>query len=64
MPDLVVHVSKRIREEFENGRDYYVHHGKSLRVLPDNPLEKPDPAFLRWHNDFVYERGGFDSPTT
>jgi len=27
-PDLRVHVSKRIREEFENGRDYYAHQGK------------------------------------
>jgi putative restriction endonuclease len=63
-PDLRVQVSKRIREEFENGRDYYAHHGQLLRVLPENPPERPDAAFLRWHTDSVYERGTPDSGTT
>ena len=61
-PELRVEVSGRIREEFENGRDYYVHQGKPLIVTPESSRERPDPAFLRWHNDSVYERGEFLSP--
>jgi putative restriction endonuclease len=56
-PDLRVLVSKRIREEFENGRDYYAHHDKPLRIVPEQALERPDPYFLRWHNEERYERG-------
>jgi len=56
-PELRLHVSARIREEFENGRDYYAHHGKLLLVLPSKDVERPDPTFLLWHNDKVFERG-------
>ena len=31
-PQHVIEVSGRIREEFDNGRDYYQHHGKSIRL--------------------------------
>ena len=55
-PDLHVQVSRRIREEFENGRDYYAHHGAPLRVVPADELERPDPLFLRWHNEERFER--------
>jgi putative restriction endonuclease len=43
-------VSRRIRDEFENGRDYYALHGKLVRV-PDQPERQPDPIALRWHNE-------------
>jgi putative restriction endonuclease len=48
-----IEVSRKIREEFENGRDYYQYHGKSMRV----PLEKvyrPSEEYLRWHNLNIY----------
>ena len=41
-------VSGRIRTEFENGRDYYGLHGKSIYV-PKNLAQKPDTAALSWH---------------
>jgi len=50
-PDKHIEVSRRIREEFENGRDYYAYHGRKLAVLPDTVAEHPDGAFLRWHNE-------------
>lgn len=53
-PDLHIEVSRRIREEFSNGRDYYAHHGKSLIVVPEAMRERPDGAFLRWHNDTMF----------
>jgi putative restriction endonuclease len=43
-------VSRRIRDEFENGRDYYAMHGKLIAV-PDRSELQPDPDSLRWHNE-------------
>jgi putative restriction endonuclease len=52
--DLRVEVSQRIKEEFENGRDYYGFHGKQLKVLPAHRLERPSSEYLRWHNQNVF----------
>jgi putative restriction endonuclease len=46
--DMQLVVSRRIREEYENGRDYYALAGRRLR-LPADPLARPNPAFLEWH---------------
>jgi predicted restriction endonuclease len=48
--DLKVVVSKRIREEFENGRDYYQLHGKQIR-LPGDPTILPSREYLAFHNN-------------
>lgn len=48
---LRVEVSPRIREEFQNGREYYRHHGQALVVMPDSVDERPSRDFLRWHNE-------------
>jgi putative restriction endonuclease len=52
-PSLVLEVSHRIREEFENGRDYYRLHGSSVRQ-PENPIDSPAPQCLAWHNENVF----------
>jgi putative restriction endonuclease len=49
-PDLKLEVSKKIREEYENGRDYYAYHGKEV-VVPDDPNGRPDRSALIWHNE-------------
>jgi putative restriction endonuclease len=49
-PDLRFEVSKRIREEYENGRYYYSLHGTKIRV-PDDPKRQPDRSALTWHNE-------------
>lgn len=49
-PDLHFEVSRRIREEFENGRHYYALHGQTIRA-PSNRALQPNPAALRWHNE-------------
>lgn len=54
-PDYKVEISHKIKEEFENGREYYQHHGKSLLYLPDNSFERPNPNFLIWHNEIRYK---------
>ena len=48
--DYKVKVSRRIREEFENGRHYYDLDGQSLAVLPDDKNARPAPEYLDWHN--------------
>ncbi len=54
-PDHRFVVSKRLKEEWENGRIYYARHGKPI-ALPDDAADHPDPALLRWHNEHVFER--------
>jgi len=46
---LKVVVSSRIREEFENGRDYYHLHGKAIR-LPQESSSLPSREYLAFHN--------------
>jgi putative restriction endonuclease len=52
-PHHIFEVSPRIREEFENGRDYYAMHGKSLLVPPKSEL-RPDAKALDWHNKYRF----------
>lgn len=49
-PNFRFEVSRRIREDFENGRDYYKLAGAHL-ILPDDPAKRPDPQLLHWHNE-------------
>ena len=53
-PDYRVEVSRRIREEFQNGREYYAHHGRELANLPSAAIERPQGDFLRWHNEHLF----------
>ncbi len=46
---LKVIVSNRIREEFENGRDYYHLHGRAIR-LPRESNTLPSREYLAFHN--------------
>jgi putative restriction endonuclease len=52
-PSFELRVSRRIREEFENGRDYYALEGSSVR-LPLPPAPPPSSEFLEWHGDTVF----------
>jgi putative restriction endonuclease len=49
-PDYRFEVSRRIKEEFENGRDYYALKGRLLSV-PESAYFRPDHAALSWHNN-------------
>jgi putative restriction endonuclease len=52
-PDLDFEVSRRIKEEFENGRHYYALHGHRISA-PEDALTRPDPDALIWHNEERY----------
>ena len=53
--DLKVEVSKRIKEEFENGKEYYRFHGRGLNNLPNRVRDKPENRFVEWHNENVFK---------
>jgi putative restriction endonuclease len=46
-------VSRKIREDYENGRDYYAMHGRILH-LPAHHNLRPDKIYIDWHNENVY----------
>ena len=52
--DFNIEVSKRIKEEYENGREYYSLHGKGLINLPSNYLYQPSKEYIEWHNQNIY----------
>ena len=52
--DHRVEVSQRIREEYENGKEYYAYHGKKLQNLPEHNLDKPAADYLKWHQQEIY----------
>jgi putative restriction endonuclease len=50
-PDLRLEVSPRLRAEWQNGREYYAHHGQQLHVQPADLASRPSREFLTWHNE-------------
>ena len=46
-------VSRRIKEEFENGRDYYALHGMLLQS-PNDPIALPSPENLTFHSESIF----------
>ncbi|WP_232427686.1 hypothetical protein [Thermobacillus composti] len=44
--ELRIEVSKRIKEEYGDGREYYAFHGKKLAVIPDRFDERPAKHFF------------------
>jgi putative restriction endonuclease len=52
-PELRFEVSRRIKEEFDNGRHYYELHGKPI-FAPENIARRPDAEALRWHNEQAF----------
>jgi putative restriction endonuclease len=52
-PDKRVRVSRRIHEEFENGRNYYGLDGQEIR-LPIAPHVPPSRELLEWHADTIF----------
>jgi putative restriction endonuclease len=53
-PKLKFEVSRRIREEYENGRHYYALHGSDVAV-PETIERRPDPSALSWHNERCFK---------
>jgi putative restriction endonuclease len=52
-PKLELRVSHRIRDEYENGRDYYAFDRHVVRT-PVRPYPAPSAEFLEWHGDVIF----------
>jgi putative restriction endonuclease len=52
--DLKVEVSSRIKEEFQNGKEYYQYHGKDLLFIPNRDIDKPNEKYIDWHHSYIY----------
>ncbi len=55
-PNLHFLVSERVREQFENGHEYYRFNGVKLQNLPDSINDQPSREFIKWHNEECFER--------
>ena len=53
-PDHHIEVSRRIREDFNNGKHYYSLHGRELTILPERMENHPAREYLDWHNSERY----------
>lgn len=53
-PNLTIEVSQRIKEKFENGKDYYKFHGQKMLILPESSDNHPDKKYIDWHNSNIY----------
>lgn len=52
--DLKVEVSSRIKEEFQNGKEYYQYHGRDLFTLPTRRIDRPNEKYIDWHNTQIF----------
>ena len=52
--DYMIEASQRMKDDFDNGKDYLKLHGQKLNTMPDNIDELPSPEYLTWHQDHVY----------
>jgi putative restriction endonuclease len=52
--DKRILVSRRIKEEFDNGEEYYDLHGKEI-LLPSNKIAVPSSEHLRFHAEHIFK---------
>ena len=52
--DYRIDVSRRLHEDYGNGRDYYKYHGQKLLVLPEKTIDLPSKEYLRCQNENVF----------
>ncbi|UCH65999.1 MAG: HNH endonuclease [Ignavibacterium sp.] len=53
-PEYNIEVSRRIKEEFNNGKHYYTLHGHPLYALPKIIEDRPSLEFIKWHNENIF----------
>jgi putative restriction endonuclease len=52
-PEHRFEVSRRLKEDWENGRDYYALRGRPVRV-PERANARPEAALLQWHAENIF----------
>jgi putative restriction endonuclease len=53
-PKLHIEVSRRIKDEFDNGEYYFTFHGQQIN-LPRRQFDQPSAEFLIWHNENIFK---------
>jgi putative restriction endonuclease len=53
-PEHRVRISRRLREEWHNGRRYYIYDGQPLAAVPKDPQKTPSSDALEWHGSHVF----------
>ncbi len=53
-PDHRFEVSRKVKEDFDNGRHYYSYHGSQI-YIPPKPELQPGREYLAWHNESVFK---------
>jgi len=48
--NLNIEISRRIKEEYDNGKYYYTLHGKEIN-RPERLIDQPSKEYLTWHNE-------------
>ena len=54
-PEFKIEISRRLKEEFENGKSYYPFDGHVLNHLPAAAVDRPQRDLLIWHNENVFK---------
>ena len=49
-----IEISRKIKEIFENEKEYYKYHGKELLILPKKIVNHPNEQYINWHNENIY----------
>ena len=52
--DLRIAVSRRLHDDYGNGKDYYPFHGRRLLVVPEEQALRPAREYLEWHRENVF----------
>jgi putative restriction endonuclease len=52
-PDYQIRVSRRLRDDFDNGEQYFRLNGNSIWV-PNSHADRPTRELLEWHADTKY----------
>ena len=52
-PDLRFDVSRKLKEDFDNGHSYFPMKGREIR-LPEHLIDQPERELLRWHSETIF----------
>lgn len=50
-----IEISSRLKEDFDNGEEYFKYHGKPLIEIPEKEINKPSKKFIEWHNENLFK---------
>jgi len=53
-PGYCVEVSRRLKDDFKNGRSYYPYDRQLLLNIPASAIDRPLKEMLTWHNESVF----------